>query len=72
MEMFLDKQQLADLTGFKMKSKQVAQLRKMGLPFFLNGRGEPKVTVSAVEGRKVIEESKARTKWSPSWVENRQ
>jgi hypothetical protein len=52
MDTFLTAEAVAKLTGRRRKSKQVEQLRQMGLPFWVNAIGEPVVTVAAVEGRK--------------------
>jgi len=46
--LFLDDDALRKLTGFAHKGKQVAQLRKMGIPFWVNGRGQAVVASSAV------------------------
>ena len=50
-DMFLSKEDVATLTGAKIKSKQIAQLRKMGLPFWVNALGVPVVPRSAIDGR---------------------
>ena len=52
METFLTTEAVEKLTGWRRKSKQVEQLRKMGLPFWINGIGQPVVAVVAIEGRK--------------------
>lgn len=52
MDTFLTTDAVVRLTGRRRKSKQVEQLRQMGLPFWVNAIGEPIVTVAAVEGRK--------------------
>ena len=52
MGMFLTADDLAELTGRKIKSKQIEALRRMGLPFHVNAVGKPVVTVAALEGRK--------------------
>ncbi|MGJ9420435.1 DUF4224 domain-containing protein [Massilia sp. CMS3.1] len=52
MDTFLTTDAVVRLTGRRRKSKQVEQLRQMGLPFWVNAIGEPVVTVAAVEGRK--------------------
>jgi len=52
MDTFLTTDAVVRLTGRRRKSKQVEQLRLMGLPFWVNAVGEPVVTVAAVEGRK--------------------
>lgn len=49
--LFIDDSELATLTGRKMKNKQIAWLRKSGIPFRINALGRPVVTRSAVEGR---------------------
>jgi hypothetical protein len=59
MSMFLTVQDISELTGRKMKSKQIEALRKMGLPFWVNAIGEPIVTVAAVEGRSEPQREKA-------------
>lgn len=58
---FLADEDLAILTGRKVKSKQIEVLRKMGLPFFVNAVGKPIVPTSAIEGKK--EQPKAT--WTP-------
>lgn len=50
-DVFLTDNELAKLTGFKIKSRQIDWLRAQGLPFFVNGTGHPVVTRAAVEGR---------------------
>lgn len=46
---FLTLEELAILTGRKMKSKQIKTLRLMGLPFFINATGHPVVARSTVD-----------------------
>lgn len=53
MAMFLTPDEVAELTGCRWASKQIAQLRRMGKPFDVNARGKPIVAVAAVEGRRV-------------------
>jgi len=60
---FLTPQELETLTGFSHKASQIAQLRRMGIPFFINGSGRPVVTRAAVEGQR--EHSQPIT-WSPT------
>lgn len=52
MSIFLTIDEVAELTGRKIKSKQIEALRKMGLPFHVNAVGKPVVTAAAIEGRK--------------------
>lgn len=58
--MFLDKAQLKRLTGYAHKRRQVEVLRAMGIPFHINGRNEPVVASSAVEGRLPVAPGKKR------------
>lgn len=55
MGMFLTSDELAELTGRKIKSKQIEALRRMGLPFHVNACGKPVVPSVAIEGRKLSE-----------------
>jgi hypothetical protein len=63
--MFLNPDELALLTGFRRKGRQVEQLRRMGIAFHVNGCGRPVVTRSAIEGRV---EWRSPEKWAPSVV----
>jgi hypothetical protein len=47
---FLTREEVAELTGLKTKRRKVEQLRKMGLPFWLNAAEAPIVPRSAIEG----------------------
>lgn len=49
---FLPSEEIAELTGCKIKSKQIETLRKMGLPFWINALGRPVVARAAIEGRR--------------------
>lgn len=54
------------MTGYRQKRKQIAQLRKQGVPFKINASGHPVVARAAVEGGKVAPEpGKA---WEPAWA----
>jgi len=63
---FLDRDEIALLTGFQRKARQIEQLRRMGVAFFINGGGRPVVTRAAIEGR--AEVVSPRT-WSPSVID---
>lgn len=52
MGMFLTADELVELTGRKIKSKQIEALRRMGLPFHVNAVGKPVVAAATIEGRK--------------------
>ena len=63
--MFLNPDELALLTGFRRKGRQVEQLRRMGIAFFVNGCGRPVVARAAIEGSAAP--TSPRT-WAPSVV----
>lgn len=48
---FLDKDDMRKLTGFAHRLPQIAALKRMGIPFFVNGRGWAIVARAAIEGR---------------------
>ncbi|WP_082717506.1 MULTISPECIES: DUF4224 domain-containing protein [Burkholderia] len=62
---FLSTDELAVLTGRKLKSKQVDALRRMGIAFFVNAAGRPIVARSAIEGKKESAPRNARRAWEP-------
>lgn len=49
MSIFLDPADVAILTGKKTKAGQIAQLRHLGLVFYVNAGGKPVVPKSSVE-----------------------
>jgi hypothetical protein len=61
---FLSPADLCELTGYVFKDKQIAQLRKQGIPFFVNASGHAKVARSAVEGKK--QEPLVQRGWTPA------
>lgn len=64
MSTFLTDEELAELTGCKWKRKQIDQLRKMALPFYVNAAGRAVVARSAVEGSRSKPEP-VRRGWMP-------
>lgn len=62
-QMFLTKEELAILTGRKLKSYQIEALRRMGIPFFVNAIGHPIVARTAIEGG-----NKAASEPKPKWT----
>lgn len=67
--MFLSIEELVQLTGRKVKAKQITALRAMGVPFFVNALGQPVVARVAVEGRgQVSGDRVARASWQPRVV----
>lgn len=69
-EMFLTKEELVTLTGRTFKRLQIQQLRKMGLPFFVNAIGHPIVARSAIEGKPTPPEQPKST-WVPNVLKGR-
>lgn len=65
---FLSDAGLVRLTGRRQKSQQIAQLRKMGVTFFINASGHPVVSRSVIDGAK---REKAAPTWTPTWAASR-
>lgn len=72
MSAFLDPADVAFLTGIKRGRNgqsrdelQAAQLRQMGVPFYLNAARRPIVARAAVEGGQVSKQEKS-TPWRPN------
>lgn len=61
--MFLTSEEVRELTGRTRKSSQIAQLRIMGIPFFVNAGGHPVVTRSAIE---ITRPAAHETQWVPA------
>ena len=68
--MFMTGDELHALTGYRQPTKQVAMLRRQGVPFHVNAAGHPKVARAAIEGRQQQPASPQPTPWSPSWGVN--
>ena len=66
MSLFLTQPEIRELTGFAIRSKQINQLRKMGVAFFVNGCGKPVITTAAIEGRKDVPQ--AQQSWQPAFL----
>ncbi len=66
-KLFLDDEELAQLTARRMKSKQVEWLRTAGIPFRVSATGHPVVTRAAIEGRTPEPETRRGT-WTPRVV----
>ncbi|MNY72830.1 hypothetical protein D3C86_2114780 [compost metagenome] len=62
--MFLSDDELAELTGRKVKSKQIEQLKKRGVPFYVNASGRAVVVRSVLEGGRAKAEPEKRG-WMP-------
>ena len=48
---FLEQNEICELTGRKLKGLQVAALKNMGIPFFINAIGRPVVPRTVIEGK---------------------
>lgn len=48
---FLTQEEVAELTGRKVRSKQIEGLRQMGIAFWVNPVGRPVIARSAIEGK---------------------
>jgi hypothetical protein len=66
--MFITDEDLRELTGYTHRAKQVAQLRRMGIPFFVNAAGRPIVARATIEGGNQSSPTAATKKWEPSWA----
>lgn len=63
---FLTDADLVQLTGWKLKSRQIQWLRAEGIPFRVNATGHPVVTWAAVEGRQAAAaEAPPARGWTP-------
>lgn len=60
--MFLTKDEVAELTGRKVKAKQIVQLRSMRIVFWINADGVPIVPRTAIEGSRPASVA-AEPKW---------
>lgn len=63
--MFLTKDEMAILTGRKLKGHQIEALRKMGIPFFVNAIGHPIVARTAIEGGGKAAPKPPKREWEP-------
>jgi len=63
-ETFLTPEEIAILTGRKVRRLQVEALRKMGIPFWVNAINAPIVARATIEGRKEKVEP-PEPKWVP-------
>ncbi len=61
--MFLSRDEVGTLTGYKHRAKQIAQLRLMGIAFHVNAAGDPIVAKATIEGR-----TPTKKTWEPSWA----
>ena len=65
--MFLTDEELFELTGYHQAKKQIAMLKKQGVPFYVNAAGHPRVARAIIEGKHAKEPAKVKD-WIPSWA----
>lgn len=65
--MFLTDDELFDLTGYRQAKKQIAMLKKQGVPFYVNAAGQPRVARAIIEG-KHVKAAEVKKDWIPSWA----
>ncbi|MBS0323358.1 MAG: DUF4224 domain-containing protein [Proteobacteria bacterium] len=63
--MFLEPAEIRVLTGKAQKAKQIEQLRRMGVPFYVNAAGHPVVARAVIEGGRK-EQPAAVQPWRPA------
>ena len=63
--MFLTQDELVELTGRRIKSKQIEALRRMGLLLWVNAVGKLVVSVASIEGLKADIPKKPEPTWQP-------
>lgn len=61
---FLTNEEVASLTGRKVRRLQIEALKAMGIPFHINAVGRPVVVAAVVEGRRG-KAAKESGKWMP-------
>lgn len=60
---FLSKEDVATLTGAQFKTKQIEQLKRMRLPFWINAQCVPVVPRSAIDGWPEEKSTPAKPVW---------
>lgn len=66
---FLSAEDVAILTGRRFKGQQIAELKVMGIPFWINAMGKPIVARAVVEGRKIAAADAPRERWQPKMMQ---
>ncbi len=51
---FLSQEEVSELTGRKVRAKQIEALRQMGIAFWVNPVGRAVIARSAIEGRSTV------------------
>lgn len=72
-DLFLNDDELHDLTGYRQPAKQAAHLKLQRIPFHVNRAGHPRVARAILEGRKnenTRNSGSSSNTWSPAWAAN--
>lgn len=69
--LFLDDDELAELTGRKLRRLQIDALRSMLIPFRVNAIGRPVVTRAAIVGTATAAASNDAGGWTPRQLSRR-
>lgn len=62
---FLNEEEVFDLTGFKTKSKQVRHLARIGMTFYLSAHGVPKIPRSIFDPSALNVPTVEKSRWKP-------
>lgn len=63
---FLGQDEIKTLTGRSYIRLQIAALKQMGIPFFVNGVGRPVVARAVIEGRASVTAKAPKKAWEPA------
>lgn len=69
--LFLNDEELRQLTGRTLKSRQIAWLKEQGLPFRVNATGHPVVARVVIVGLASEPPSPQKRGWTPRVLETR-
>lgn len=65
MTTFLTTEEVKQLTGYARKTKQIQQLKKMGIPFFISATNRPIISRSVIDGNPKNAKPQ-KTTWQPA------
>jgi hypothetical protein len=69
--MFLNKEDVARLTGTRHRNKQIGWLRNSGIRFWVNVTGTPVVARAAIEGTPTKIDEPVQPQWQPNALKRR-
>jgi hypothetical protein len=70
-EAFLTDAEVKRLAGCRHRTEQIAALRQMGIPFWVNAAGRPIVVRAIIEGRSRQADPKPVPAWTPKLAVSR-